>query len=439
MNTLIINTYAGSLLLGANAIKGSRIIGSFEDCGFGAANTKANRALFTEATDDFQFVDHIKDWPDLDLTETIILAHPPCAAFSQQNTSKAKRGTETDAFNCTRKVLRYGMTNGAAGIAIESVPGALHGAWHVYNEMAQQGGYHVYRIMKNSLLFGVPQFRERFWAVLIRKDLAQPAMTWRLSPHLTTVRTVLDPVLAGATTPIPSMKRNIDKFVRQLGPGPCRCGATHSFPEDEVRAAGLARITGYKRAGFSALIQPKFFPTLDKGEVCRKHVSPFTSAQPSVLAPGGYSPVLLATSLWVYEGQPVPEEGYKVIMGFPAGYAFPKDPQYSMRCFLSKGVCPPVATWILDNVRIHLGLEPGSPFTRGEGYVKVVMPGHIASFRPGRNEILERLAMMWEMGCPEDDELIELRDEENALQLKGAAPVSTGDNDSGSVPSTVDS
>ena len=56
MNTLIINTYGGSLLLGANAVPGANIIGSFEDCGFGVAITKVNRVRFTEATNHFRFI-----------------------------------------------------------------------------------------------------------------------------------------------------------------------------------------------------------------------------------------------------------------------------------------------------------------------------------------------------------------------------------------------
>lgn len=414
MDTLIINTYAGSLLLGANAIPGANIIGSFEDCGFGVANTKANRALFTETTPDFRFVDHIKQWPDMDLTNCIVLAHPPCAAFSQQNTSKSKRGINTDAFECTRKVLKYSMTNGAAAIAIESVPGALAGAWDVYDHMSEAGGYYMYRILKNSLLFGVPQYRERFWAVLIRKDLAQESFTWRLSPKIRTVAAVLDPIHPG--TPVEGLDRTITKFVNQLLAGPCRCGVSHGFQEADVRAAGLADIQGYKRMGFSKLIQPKFFPDIDPKVVCRVHVSPFTSGQPSILAPGGFAPVLLGSSLWVYRGQPVSQEGYKAIMGFPTSYVFPKDGHYGMRTFLSKGVCPPVATWILDNIRMHLGHQSGSEFTRGVGYTKVVEPGHIVSFRPGRMTFLSYLEDMWKLGSPENDELLDLRNEEEALE-----------------------
>lgn len=415
MKTLIINTYAGSLLLGANAICGAQIIGSYEDSGFGVANTKANVNRFTELTPRFEFIDCRKDWPDQDLTDTVILAHPPCAAFSQQNTSKTKRGVNTDAFECTRSVLKYGMTNGAAAMAIESVPGALAGAWDVYEHMAQAGGYFVYRILKNSLLFGVPQFRERFWAVLVRKDLAQPSMRWTLAPKFTTVAATLDPLHPG--TPVDGLSKSVDKFVRQLTTGPCHCGAVHGFDEVDVRATGLANIGGFYRKGFSKLVQPQFFPGMDPKEVCRKHVSPFTSAQPSVLGPGGYAPVLLGSSLWIYRRQPVSQEGYKAIMGFPPDYVMPHDSHYGVRTFLSKGVCPPVATWVLDNILNHLGAEHvRSAFTATAGYAKICEPGHIVSFRPSRKAILDRLDAMHRAGIHNDDELIPLRDEETDLE-----------------------
>jgi site-specific DNA-cytosine methylase len=423
MKTLIINTYAGSLLLGANAIKGSNVIGSYEDCGFGARITKANRARFPELAPEFEFVDHIKQWPEQDLTDTIVLAHPPCAAFSQQNTSKAKRGVNTDAFECTRKVLKYAFANGAAAVAVESVMGALGGAWDVHDHMAESAGYYVYRILKNSILMGVPQYRERFWCVFVRKDLAQPEFTWRLKPRWTTIAGVLDPLQDQALTPVDGdgLEKNLDRFVAQLTAGPCRCGeklspptdVVHGFDEAELRrvgfSAGDVSLT-YKRMGFAKLITPKFFPTEDHKKVCRNHVSPFTSAQPSILAPGGFAPVLLGSSLWVYNGHALHEEEYKAIMGFPVDYVFPEDRGHGMRTYLSKGVCPPVATWVLDNVRRHLGLEQGSPLTDDDGYVKIVRPNMIGSFRPSKTAILAQLESMWSVGGLEhDDALAPLR------------------------------
>lgn len=420
MQTLIINTYAGSLLLGADAIPGANIIGSFEDVGFGAQMPKANRARFTSLARDFEFVDHLKSWPDLDLTETVVIAHPPCAAFSQQNTSAAKRGINTDAFECTRKVLRYAMSNAALAICIESVPGALAGAWDVYDEMAEKGGYYVYRILKNSILFGVPQFRERFWAVLIRKGAADPKMTWRCSPVIRNISQTVDHLLPG--TPVGRNNKGetlddaVSEFVTQLTNGKCRCGVEHGFDEAALRAAGLAHQTGHRRAGFAKLISPAFFPGEDHKRVCRVHVSPFTSGQPSVLAEGGFAPVLLGSSLWIYRGKAMPEEGYKAIMGFPPDYIFPDGySRHHIRTFLSKGVCPPVATWILANVRTHLGTPTETAFNQARLHDKTIEPGRIASFKPAKTTMLDALGDMQRYDLPVVED-VAMRDEEDDLE-----------------------
>lgn len=420
MNTLVINTYAGSLLLGARKVKDSQLIGSFEDSGFGAKITRANEPLWPW----IQFVDSIKNWPqDLDLTDTVVLAHPPCAAFSQQNTSKAKRGTETDAFECTRKVLKYAMNANAAAIAVESVMGALGGAWDVHEHMAEAGGYHVYRVLKNSILFGVPQFRERFWCLFVRKGTAPSELRLRLSPRFVTLKTVLDDVTPGSVVP-GDPNKTVSKFVRQLTSGPCRCGeklsppreVIHGFDEAEVRAVGLdARDVELrvKRMGFAKLITPAFFPGEDSKHVIKAHVSPFTSAQPSVLAPGGYAPVLLGSSLWVYKGAVVSKEGYCRIMGFPSDYVFPEDRAHGVRTYLSKGVCPPVAEWVLDSLRQHLGEPQGSPLTNAGAYDKVVQPSRVVSFRPSKTAIIQKYEDMWKLGSPEDDEPIVLREDDD--------------------------
>jgi site-specific DNA-cytosine methylase len=421
MRTLIANTYAGSLLLGAQQIKGANIIGSYEDCGFGSWITKANSERWTEILanppHDF-FIDDIKDWPDQDLTDCLMLAHPPCAAFSNQNRSAAKRGTNTDAFRCTEKVLRYAMTNGAAGIAVESVMGALTGAWEIYERMAASGGYHVYRVLQNALLFGVPQFRERCWHVLIRQDLATKFgtdMTWTLAPRFIPIGATIEHLLPG--TPIDEAKR-LQRYINLLTTGPCVCGEVHGFDEAAIREAALSHIPGHKRSGFGQRLAP-FFPEQDPGSLCRKHVSKFSSGQPSILAEGGWAPVLLGTSFWIYKGEPIPVEAYKAIMGFPVDYVMPEEHNYGVRTMLSKGVCPPVATWILDNMRQHLGLPRGSALTSREGYVKVCAPGRVVSFRPGKNTLLEKLEVMSKYGMPEDDELVELRDEEDMFVDEG--------------------
>lgn len=91
------------------------------------------------------------------------------------------------------------------------------------------------------------------------------------------------------------------------------------------------------------------------------------------------------------------ESAYKRIMGFPVDYIFPEKPRNyrkDMRTYLSKGVIPAVATWILGIMATHLGqhhplndLRSTSPdpcpcrsCTRS-GYDITIGPYEIADFR----------------------------------------------------------
>ena len=162
MRAVTINTYAGSLLLGAKWAD-VPVDASLEDSDFGVDIQRMNFP-------DLKIYRDIRSWPKMDLREHVVIAHPPCSAFSKQNNSPRARGTDSSAFRCTVNVMMYGMIQKAKVIAIESVPGALEGAWEVHDEYAGKYGYAVYRIMMNYASFGLPQWRPRFWALFVRKD-----------------------------------------------------------------------------------------------------------------------------------------------------------------------------------------------------------------------------------------------------------------------------
>lgn len=370
MKVLIINSYAGSLTLGASIIDNVDIIGSFEDCGYGIGLQKVNFPWL-------RFVDHIKDWPqDEDLTDVVCLAHPPCAAFSQQNNSPSKRGTETDAFECTRKVLNYALGHNARAIAVESVMGALGGAWDVHDHFAERYGYHLYRVVKNSLLMGVPQYRERFWAVFVRRGVADEQMTWHLTPMIQTIEEVVPPWMVNGTPLISARGQTVwDKTVLRYVDRVVKDGGLTR----EQALAALNPDLQWKRTSYARTLQARHFPELRHQQVCKRMVCNFASAQPSFLAPGGYAPVLLGSSLWLYRGQVLTEEAYKAVMGFPPQYVIPDSYRTKLRTYLSKGVCPPVATWILQNIRDHIDQYPIYGTWR-----KTIAPGRIASFRVGK-------------------------------------------------------
>lgn len=360
MRTLCLNTYAGSLLLGARS-HGADIIGTYEDVGFGSDIQAANFP-------DVPRLERYDDWPKQDLHDVCVLAHPPCSAFSVQNTSPSARGTDSKAFSCTKKVLDYAMRNGAAAIAVESVMGALQGAWHVHDEYAKKHGYHLYRVLQVGAMFR-PQWRERFWAIFIKKDVARERLSLTLKPSWMTVREAVDGHEDG---PAPG---NLDKlltelrerFINEVGCTPIDMDYFFNEQDPPHRTIGIMR-----------LFQERMFPEDDLWTVSRDYIGTFSSGAMCYLNPNGLSPTILGSTWLYYRGRNLSETGYKLLMGFPSDYVFPGGTRRQMRMFLSKGVIPQVAAWVYSQIESHLN---GWPDGLAPGYHIEIDPGQLADFR----------------------------------------------------------
>lgn len=370
LDVLIINSYAGSLTLGASAV-GLPIRASYEDVGFGLGAQMANFP-------NLEFRPTTADWPDKqDLRRTVILAHPPCSAFSNQTPRDGNRkGTGSDAFACTKKVLKYGMENRALAIAVESVPAAMEGARVLHDHYARTGGYHLYRVLQNAVSFGVPQWRPRFWAVFVRQGAAPEAMRWAL-PQLrrpVTVREVLEDV---ATEPVlPDVQRRFDIQRQRL------------IDELSLTAGQVDRLLREETGQLHNILTRRFYPDLDPIDVKKKHCgNGFVVKVLRLLDPDGFATTLLADSYWAYQGRPVSLPGYCALMGFPPDYVWPARDRNHARMYLSKGVCPPVATWMLKSIVAHVeGHATGSLSST------LVNPGEIANFNLKRSEMCRTAA-----------------------------------------------
>ena len=366
MRTLVLNTYGGSLLLGATAV-GAEIIGSYEDVAFGTPIQQANFPnLDIRGTR--------KEWPNQDLSETFVIAHPPCSAFSVQNTNKDSRGVDSDAFKCTHEVLSYATRNKAVGIAVESVTGALAGAWKIHQQYADEFGYNVYRILQNGSMFSA-QWRDRFWVVYIKKGAGPDKMTWVLNPQWQTVGQVVEghmdgPSPYGLDEALVKMK---NKFINEAG-----------CTQEDIDFIFNTQDPPHDTSVDGILWQRKF-PTHDRWEVCKQYVTKYATSAMVFVDPKGLCPVLLGGSWWYMNGRTLPENAYKRLMGFPASYIFPEEGRHrqNFRSFLSKGVIPQVASWVLANSFNHLGVKTaleGVP-SSDSPYVIEVEPNHIADFR----------------------------------------------------------
>ena len=67
-----------------------------------------------------------------------------------------------------------------------------------------------------------------------------------------------------------------------------------------------------------------------------------------------------------------------MIAGFPADYKFAKI--RDQKCYLSKGVAPPVAAWLINEIRENLQGEK-EPTLTGPEYLYLIKSGEIADLR----------------------------------------------------------
>jgi site-specific DNA-cytosine methylase len=395
MRTLVINSYAGSLTIGATSM-GAEIVASMEDHDFFLDVQKRNFP-------NLQYVSYRHQWPSWDLSDTVVIGHPPCSGFSLANSSKAARGVESNAFACTKDLLKYACRLKAKVIAVESVMGALGGAWNVHQYFADEYGYHLYRIVENGIMFS-PQWRERFWIIMVKKGVAPEVLPITLTPRWLSNHDVLDGYEDGPTT------GNLDQLlVRQKGKLKDGLGLS----DEEMSYYFDKQDPPHPTVALDTLIWEKKLKTPDtkpedRYRITHKFVDGFNSSALTYLDPNGFAPVVMAGSHWYYNGRNLSEDGYKRIAGFPVDYVFPETPKNyrrQMRTGLSKGVIPAIARWILEVIACHIGETDGLTFEHhhdtwsstqyGPGSYHVDLePNDIADFRIKKQDWPDRLTTM---------------------------------------------
>jgi site-specific DNA-cytosine methylase len=323
---LVINGYVGSLVLAAKSI-GCEVVGSYEHEDR-ADGLDVQRLNFP----DLSYANSRRRWPDDDLAGAVVVAQPPCAAFSSQNRTE-DRGTGASTFERTTETLEYSLSRQADAVLIESVVGALDGARSVHDEFASRHGYRLYRVLQNALSFGVPQDRERFWAVFVREGIA-PATVW--FHHEPATRTIGDVLLDTPSPVIQTVARRVDRqravLIEAIGSVDANQVLTGAFGYGPIRKL-IARAVGCSKLS-----------TDQERHLC---LGTFRADQIKVLDPKGVAGVLMHNSAWICRGRALSAIEYKRVMGYPDGYRFAMD---DWRRMMSKGVCPPAAAWLLDQV-----------------------------------------------------------------------------------------
>lgn len=383
---LIINSYAGSLTIAAHQ-EGHPVIGSYEDAGYGL---EVQRANFPK----LDYRETVAGWPARqDLRDVLVMAHPPCAAFSQQNITKAARGLEAPKFQQTRTVIDYTLRNRCAGLAVESVCGAHEGARAAHDELASKYGYHVYRVLQNACSFGVPQWRPRFWAFFLPRGAGL-----RLPPVPNDFRPARSIYQRRGTENAHDVER-WDRQLRML----MRAGGPKWVGRLAEGAEGYGSIVRplQRRLEATERLAPEYRPrggnvhaagslcATAQAWCCSEHANnttTFLCRVARLVDPDDLLGTVLGDAWWVWAGQDTGdgssrsfyEEEYKLAMGFPAGYDFRAVRPRLLRTFLSRGVCPPVARWVLQGLQLTAEARRSVPVACRAGETLDVRPTRAA-------------------------------------------------------------
>lgn len=374
-DVLIINSYAGSLVLGAKQA-GYTIRGSYEDDGYGIEAQKLNFP-------DLKYVDRLP-WPeDKDLTNTMVIAHPPCAPFSIMSPNKgdaSKAGVSADGFICHRNVMEYALSRHCASLAIESVPGVMKAA-DVYRDTALAHGYDVFFVNLNSIGFGVPQWRPRVWIIFLPVGDGPLALSYK-----PVYRKLSDILLKEGTLIERGAEPHI--MIRRLQEAKVSAKTLREIFTGEHGIGTLLQI-GQNILGIEQ-VGPNFKEVREAWNLGGL----YAAMMPRILDPDLWAPTILNGSAWFVVGRPLFLEEYNQIMGFPADYKWPTsftDP----RQYLSKGVCPPIAAWILDQMRLNLALHFEGEMTH------TCQPGELVDLKPKKAEVEDFLRQGKLPGFPE--------------------------------------
>jgi hypothetical protein len=223
-------------------------------------------------------------------------------------------------------VINYGLGHHCRSVIIESVVGAYEGGQEEYEKLAKQYGYRVNYIFLNAVSFGVPQWRPRVWVIFHRLK------TFRvnLKPHYV----LLKEALKAGPTPVEGMlgghMGKLWEGTRKILKGKKPMGHIHQVLRREY---GLS--------------------SYDELEAKFPHAHGYVSGHIRFVDPNWFSTAILGNTALAFEDRLLTLEEFCAIMGFPRDYQFGRRVRQA-RMYLSKGVCPQVATWILKTVDRNL-------------------------------------------------------------------------------------
>jgi len=359
---LIINSYAGSLVQAAKTAQFD-VIGSYEHDG--AYGLDVQQLNFPEL--EGLWAGDRAGWrDDWSLENCIVIAHPPCAPFSMLNNKNKKNpascGADAKKFEATKDVVEYALGRRAMALLLESVPGALEGARAVHDEFAVRFGYNIYRVLQNACTFGLAQWRPRYWTAyvregLVRKDEPLPFI------HVPTFAT-FSSIMKDDSTPFEDHVAKTDAQVLLLRNLTKLTAQDVLYTNQDGRMPHVLMHLGIPH---------------DEAVKLSTDCGKFESRSMMLIERDAVAPTLVSNSWNWSEGRLANRKDYNALMGFPRDYVFPaKTKPVEVRGLLSRGVCPPVARWLLEEVSHAVTRDRELP-SNGVVWCE---PGGIADFQP---------------------------------------------------------
>jgi site-specific DNA-cytosine methylase len=241
-----------------------------------------------------------------------------------------------------------------------------------YEELAVKYDYSIHYIMLNAVSFAVPQWRPRMWAIFhSRHELGEARneeFMVDLSPHYLTIGDVLDPV----------------GTEHQLGSG-IEKGWQNVKPYVERDWYGNILRVAQEKLNIE--------PAINYANVrSRFQINGFASNAPWLLDPDWFAPVITSASRLYDFKRHLTIEEYCDIAGFPRDYRW-GNRKSRFREYLSKGVAPPVAAWVLQTALKNLNGWEG-PFTH-----RATEFGEVIDIRPTKPEVRNALKQGGKVAC----------------------------------------
>jgi DNA (cytosine-5)-methyltransferase 1 len=320
-----VDIFAGGFSVGVS--KHFNVLAHLEESNYGVRSFKLNfpHIPVCVGKDRWKpFIDDIRRYSDI----PFMYANPPCATFSVAGSTMRSGGSawRTDPrLHCWTRCFDAALYARPHIYACESVVRAYTAGREFMvglQERALEAGYSVTHLLVDATWLGVPQRRKRYFFVMHDRKISWQAPNW--SPPKTVGETLADVTHPGPVSPI-SDPLHLE-LVKKLEPGKALRPLWEQRMRDTVGPEAVWPRNQYGVAG-----RPRLF-------VHRVH-----GDRPMGTLTGDYF-------IHPTEDRFLGMNELKVLNGFPEDYAFEGRPG-CWASLIARGVCPPVASWLAQNVK----------------------------------------------------------------------------------------